>query len=260
MLREVVASDLFKAATWNVYQGTRVADLEPTFANLVHVRGVSVLVLQEAGAVGLPALLEAQGLVCHRYRSEVVAWDPTVWVSCAVFGVSLAATTFFSARGTPRRSTSAVAILADHAGRSVTVGSYHLPPHVQVGREPNVGVPRRLKATSESVATMKALGELTLSDAVLFGGDDNVDEWQGKRWAFMLRGATGLRQVQAPDPTLGSRRVDDFRVKGLSPGGGVVVAGASDHKAHVRGFRWRPKASVPVASKRVSVTLHQPAT
>ena len=98
-------------------------------------------------------------------------------------------------------------------------------------------------------------------DAVLYAGDDNVDERRGVgsgtgQWEFMLRQATGLTQVQAPTGTHGSarplpngRRIDDFRQRGLRRRGpGHVFDTPSDHHAFVQDFiyrRLRPGATLP---------------
>jgi hypothetical protein len=45
--------------------------------------------------------------------------------------------------------------------------------------------------------------------------------------------------VQAPTGTIGpGRRIDDFRVRGLTPGEGYTGQGGGDHKFFVSSFAW----------------------
>jgi hypothetical protein len=236
-------ADTFKAATWNVYYGTPLAELEPILQDLL-ADGVSLFLIQEGSQRGLPAMLKRNGLSSYRvYPQYVIAWTDE-WVDVALKGVRLSQTSYFRKGGKkPIPTEGAFAILSDREGRTLTALSYHTPAHVQV--RPENRPPRRFQALREAMETMKTLADLAETRAVLFGGDDNVDEARAFRadFRFMLRAATGLRQVVAPRPTHGhrtrGRRIDDFRVRGLKPGRGYVRDGGGDHRVHVREFHWK---------------------
>jgi endonuclease/exonuclease/phosphatase family metal-dependent hydrolase len=233
----------FKAVTWNVYYGTPVAKLRPILRRLLR-DGVSIFLMQEMSNPQARRMLEAQGLEVHYVAYQwVVAWDPAVWTARNTWGRRLSPTSFVRADGRgPIFVDSALATLEDRAGRSLDVMSYHLPPNVQA-RNPQ---PERLRIHRQSAATWRELVDTSTSDAMLFGGDDNLDEKNGYRsgtkfWDFMLRPATGLRQVLAPTGTIGrsKRRIDDFRIRGLKPGQGWTGAGGGDHKFFASSFSWR---------------------
>lgn len=228
----MAALDTFKAATWNVFHGTDLEDVEGTVRKIL-ASGVSVILLQEATQDGLAESLEALGLGVISSGELTVAYHPAVWTGISGGGVRLSEEGFFRP-GSDREvfPSGAWAILSDAAGRTVTALSYHLPSHVQVAHAPA----RRLSALRASMKTLGTLAGAVHTNAVLFGGDDNVDESAAFR--FMRRVATGLRQIQAPKGTHGKRRIDDFRVKGLRAGSGHVLETASDHKAHIRSFTW----------------------
>ena len=227
----------FTAATWNVNHATALTVLEPIVADLAD-RGVTVLLLQEARQQHLPVMLAGHGYLSVRSGGQVAAWREDTWVAADAFPLRLASANWFYSDGKPAVSTAAVAVLCDHQGRTITAASYHLPPAVQARGRPTSLLPRRLRVTRQSVETLKALAGTALTRARLFGGDDNVDESRGPGWEFMLRAATGLRQVQAPDPTLGSRRIDDFRVNGLLVRAGYTLPGGGDHRLHAHAFGW----------------------
>ena len=238
----VETGDGFKAVTWNVYYGTPVAVLRPILERLVK-DGVSIFLMQEMSNPDARRMLEDQGLAYHYVGYQwVVAWNPELWTPVELRGERLSDTSFTRLDGTgPVFVDAALATLQDLSGRTVDVMSYHLPPNVQVPRPQ----PARLQIDRQAAATWRRLVDATTADAVLFGGDDNVDETRGYRsdsdfWDFLLRPATGLRQVQAPTGTIGpGRRIDDFRVRGLAPGEGYTGRGGGDHKFFVSAFSWR---------------------
>lgn len=227
----------FKAATWNVYHGTDLNVIEGYLRRLL-AGGVSVFLLQEASQRGIEDLLDRLGLDHIAYDQYVVAWRSDTWVEIRAEHLRLSPTAYFrKGRRKPIYTEAASAILSDRDGRTLTALTYHTPPHVQVKNPPA----RRIRALREAMGTMKALADAAKTHAVLFGGDDNVDEGRAFSYffRFMLKPVTGLRQVQAPRPTHGRRRIDDFRVRGLRVGDGSVVPNPSDHHIHIRAFRWR---------------------
>ena len=241
-IRSPDTTDGFKAVTWNVYYGTPVAELRPILARLLR-DGVSIFLMQEMSNPDARRMLEEQGLAYHYVGYQwVVAWNPEVWSGSGLRGVRLSDTSFTRYDGTgPVYVDSALATLENGVGRTVQVMSYHLPPNVQV-RNPERN---RLRIDRQAAATWRRLVDTSTTDAVLFGGDDNVDEKHGYRadgpfFDFLRRPATGLRQVQAPTGTIGpGRRIDDFRVRGLAPGRAYTGDGGGDHKFFVSAFSWR---------------------
>lgn len=239
-----MSAHAFKAATWNVYHGTPRKEAEPILTGLLE-DNVSIILGQEFSDPQLRDMLRDAGLrLSFHPRQYLVAWNPDLWVGVAKEGVRLGSTAYYRKGGDNRQwSEAASAILCDRVGRSLDVLSYHTPAGVQRGG-PSAAVPRRVQALRESMATLGERAKAAQTRAVLYGGDDNVDEDYGAGWAFMLRAATGLRQVQAPASTHGSRKpgkgrqIDDFRVKGLKVGHGSVREGGGDHRIHVRTFRW----------------------
>lgn len=233
------AGSTFKAATWNPYHGTELAVIEPILRSLL-LDGVSVLLVQEALQDGLEDLFRANGLRTYRHDQYMVAWRPSVWKRVDVDAVRLSQTAWFAAdRNRPKYVDAAAAILSDYSGRTLTALSYHTPPHVQV--PPRERPERRVIALREAMASLSTIASTVPTRAVLFGGDDNVDEARAyeRFFRFMLEAATGLAQVQAPSATHGRvRRIDDFRVRGLKPLEGSVVPGGGDHRIHVREFAW----------------------
>lgn len=232
----------FVAVTWNIFHGTPPAELKPLLRRMRGVHRVSLFLMQEVSNPEVRNMLRAEGLrVIFHPRQYVIAYDPAVWSQITASGVRLGNTSYFRRGGDGKQYSEAVlAILADQQGRTLTAGSYHTPAHVQV--KPAKVPQGRYKALRESMVTLGKLAAAAHTRAVLFGGDDNVDERrQPHRWRFMRRKATGLLQTQAPGPTHGkSRRIDDFRSVGLIPCHGFVMDGGGDHKAHVRGWRWAP--------------------
>lgn len=236
-------SDVVRAATWNMGGGEQAGGPTPgearTVLGALHRAGCSIILGQETQEAGDRDILRELGYRLHRTRPEsLVAWLPELWTAVHVDDVTLNPTHPYYRKGgsSPVYVKSARVILCDRAGRSVDTLSYHTPSSVQpIDDAP----PRRLAALRESMDTLAELADQTQARAVLFGGDDNVDE-NGPAWAFMLGDRTGLRQVKAPRATLGRRRVDDFRVRGFQvDSDGRVVHGPTHHNAHIRRFRWR---------------------
>ena len=232
----------FRAVTWNVYYGTPVTELRPILRRLL-ADGVSVFLMQEMSNPDARRMLEQEGLDYHYVSYQwVVAWDPDVWSARDTWGKRLSPTSFVREDGRgPIYVDSALAHLEDRAGRTLEVMSYHLPPNVQVTHPQ----PERLQIHREAAASWRRLVGLSTADAMLYGGDDNVDENNGylsgtSFWDYMRRSYTGLRQVVAPTGTISRyRRIDDFRTRGLLPGTGYTGNGGGDHKFFVSDFTWR---------------------
>ena len=104
---------------------------------------------------------------------------------------------------------------------------------------PNQHAPRRVAVVRESMRVLAARAKASDADALLYGGDDNIDEDRGSGWGFMRRWATGLRLVRPPGVTHGSRTIDNFRVKGLKPLRLRTIPTPGDHRAVVGEFRFR---------------------
>ncbi len=233
--------DTFKAVTWNVYFGTPVATLQPILHSLV-TDGVSIFLMQEMSNPAARRMLEDEGLAYHYVGYQwVVAWNPEIWTPTGLSGLRLSPTSFTRLDGTgPVFADSALATLQDPTGRTLDVMSYHLPPNVQVPHPQ----PSRLAIDRQAAATWRTLVDASTADAILFGGDDNVDETGGylagtSFWSFLRRSATGLRLLQAPTGTISkNRRIDDFRIRGLLPGAGYTGDGGGDHKFFVSEFSW----------------------
>lgn len=239
----------FRAVTWNVFYGTPLPKLRRVAKRLIK-KGVTVFLIQEGSKPGLVDMLRDCGLHVYRHRPEfIVAWVPDRWERVEAHGVQLGSSYFFRP-GSPRPvyAHAARVLLRERAtGRLLDALSYHLPSHTQVKHAPA----RRFRTLT---VAMEALGDMaarSAADAILFGGDDNVDE--RKRfgpWSFMLHRATGLRQVRAPKPThKGGRRIDDFRTRGLWRGEGEVGDGGGDHKYHIHTFRWKKGPKRPSARR-----------
>lgn len=238
-------ADTFRAATWNVYHGTPLAELEPILHKL-QAQDVSLFLLQEASRDGLQRMIRSAGLRCYYVAPQyVIAWAPALWDAVDRDAVVLSGTDFVRVGGQVVTRTPAALVELRHvSGRHLTALTYHTPSGVQRGGEPNTAVSNRLQVLRESATTMRELADERDTDAVLFGGDDNVDERKGTGWGFLRRRSTGLRQVQAPAATIGrrepgDRRIDDFRVRGLQPLDGYVRPGGGDHRVHVRRFAWK---------------------
>lgn len=237
-------SEGFKAATWNVFVLTPVEDLKPTFNKLL-LDGVTVILNQESAGRDITNMYQSRGWRTYEHGDNRISWDPEVWVKLSTRGIRLSRTAWFGEnRSTPKFADAAVVRLAERdSKRTLKALSYHTPPHVQYN-DSKANVPNRVQALRESMNSLGQLVEKSRGDALLFGGDDNVDENQGwgadtRYWSFMRHPATGLKLVQAPNGTLGNRRIDDFRVRGLDAGVGYVLKNASDHDLHVRRFLWK---------------------
>lgn len=248
----------FKAATWNVFYGTPADRLEPTLRELL-ADNVTVVLMQEMKQKAVREMVQRNGLeLVYAAPQYVVAWNPAVWERVTEWPVPELADlsrAVFYARGSKRgMDARAVRVILRHRASGLTIDalSYHTPAHVQIA---NIGAnPRRLTVLKEAMQSLSEMAASSPADAVLYGGDDNVDEHRAfkRRFRFMLEKATGLLQVQSPTGSHGKvRRIDDFRVKGLKVGKGRVVKNASDHKVHVREFTFEaqpvptPMAVVP---------------
>lgn len=237
-------ADTFRVATWNMGGGEKVGPSDGEVRELLaelRASRCSILLGQEAQERHDLAVLAELGYLFHQTEPEsVVAWLPEEWVEVARFDETLTQTPYFRPGSTrPVLVKAARVILCDRVGRSLEVLSYHLPSSVQKA-DPSE---RRMVALREAMRSLATIAEQSHTRAVLFGGDDNVDE-DGPHgpWRFMRAAETGLRQVPAPKPTLGSRRVDDFRIRGLATvGAGRVVQGPTHHNAHVQRLRWRKR-------------------
>lgn len=235
----------FRAATWNVFNGTPVDVLDPILTGLLD-DGVNVLMMQECQGPDIRQWLMQRRMRFHRFPHGqcVVAWHPGAWQCLNFADVVLSATRYRRVGGQlAPGSESPVVILADRWGRSLTVTSYHTPAGVQLhpGGGVSPHVPLRTQNTEESMTTLRDLAAESVTTGFLAGGDDNFDERRGV-WSQLLRKFTGLKVVQAPRATHGPRkrgsRLDDFRVKGLTVGDGSVRNGGGDHRIHVRSFSW----------------------
>jgi hypothetical protein len=248
----------FLAATWNVFHGSPVERLRPVLRQL-RADGVTLLLMQEVSSPDVRVMLHEEGLeVAFAPRQYVVAYDPKAWErEGSVELVRLGATRWFSVTGAPQWS-EAVRVILRHRPSGLTVDalSYHTPAGVQRGGPAIDSVPRRIAVLRESMATLTRLANEDRADAVLYGGDDNVDERHGTGWDFMLEAATGLRQVAAPEGTHGRRRIDDFRTRGLTPLAGHGVENVSDHDIHVRAFRFADRKEPAVATDPYAITTH----
>lgn len=197
---------------------------------------VSVLLGQEVQKEENITFLKELGYLVYRARPEsVVAWLPDLWTCVAKHDRVLNPRNPYHRKDNPKDIFIHMAhvILVNDEGVSMDAGSYHTPSSVQEKNPP----PNRIKALHESMDVLSDLNADSKCRCTLFGGDDNVDEEQGAYgpWGFMEFKATGLRQLRAPRNTLGHRKVDDFRVRGLKPiGEGAVLHGPTHHNAHIR--------------------------
>ncbi len=238
----LVLENRFRSVTWNVFHGTDTAELDPVLAGL-RARGVSLFHMQEAQGTDLTAWLDAAGLRSLSGGDCRMVWDPEQWTVIREDVVVLSSAAFYR-RGSrkPARPQMPTVILSDPHGRTIMAGSYHLPAHVQPANAPE----RRRAVTAQAMSTLEVLAKNAHTAAVVFAGDDNVDEFRGHgagtgMWSFMLERRTGLRQVRAPDPTHGVRRIDDFRYlpgRGVKHGNGWTAPGGGDHRLHGREWTW----------------------
>ena len=237
-------SDSFKAVTWNVYAPTPATVLAPILRQQLK-KGVSIFLMQEAGSADITKMLRDAGLKTYSHSQWRIAWDPKVWTAVNRKALRLSQTSYYSKTVKHDVYSEAVeVILCDALGRSLDVISYHTPAHIQVSEATRPA--NRYQAAVESFRTLAALAKASQCRAVLFGGDDNVDENHGvgsgtSLWSAWLRPATGLIQVQAPAGTHGKRKIDDFRIlpKTLVVGSGWVDFGGGDHRIHGREFTWK---------------------
>lgn len=228
----------FKAATFNVYHSSSAAKLRPNFKRLAR-ENVTVILLQEFQQAATAKMVREEGWALIRGGNNAIAYRPEVW---AIVGksqiVELSPQPWLTQKGYPMRLRSPRTVLRHKAtGRTVDVVSYHTPPTVQRPNAPK----RRIAATRAAMKTLSRFGKQSTAKghAVLYGGDDNVDEARYGHWGFMRMPATGLRQVRPPLPTHGNRRIDDFRIRGLKVANkGSVWPTASDHRVHTRRFQF----------------------
>jgi hypothetical protein len=236
-----LAPPTWQAATWNVYKGTPPGQLEQLLRARI-ADGVGLFLFQELSRPDVRAMIRDHGLRLTWTEPQYgIGWAPELWSPIGdKLDLVLSRHGYFTDHGAPMVTRACVQLLADQAGRTVLAASYHTPPHVQAAHAPAA----RLVVLRDSMATLRQLRRHAHTTGVLAGGDDNVDEHAGLgsssgAWRFMLRAATGLRQVQAPAGTHGRRRIDDFRVAGLRPLEGSTHPGGGDHRVHVRRFGWR---------------------
>ena len=226
----------FTAAVWNVHHSNGAAQLLP-YAKKMRARGVDILILQEVKkAKNAPMAFRAAGYqIVHLEPEYAVAWDKDRFDYMRHRSVILSDFDYWKSD-----NNALIVVLRDRlTGRLVKVMSYHTPAHVQVPRHPSF--PKVSRVLREAAAKWTRIARRTPRAACLFAGDDNVDELKGWSpaggWDFMLNGP--LKQVRAPEPTHGKRRIDDFRVRDLEPvGHGEVHPVGSDHRAFVQTFRY----------------------
>jgi hypothetical protein len=236
-------AETFVATTWNAGGGEPVG---PTDADVVEVLTkifrlkTTVFFGQEFQEKHDRLFLREIGFEMHRYGPEcIVAWNPDVWTKLATDDVKLNPNNPFYRVGKGERPIycySPAVLLGNKLGLTLDALSLHMPSSVQEKDPPK----NRIAATREAARTLTERKRESRCHAQDFAGDDNVDEtgaWGP--WDFMLGGATGLRQLQAPQNTLGKRKVDDHRVAGLRDLGGKVVKGPTHHNAHVRTLRFK---------------------
>lgn len=256
-LFKVNPGPVFRAATWNVFHGTPPSVVQPIFEAL-RKDGVSIILGQEFNKRDVRnVLLDAGWEMVFAPSQFVVAWDPQVWELVEGSEYKLSKTPFFRKGSSKAVHPGAARAILRHreSGGTVDALSYHTPPAVQRNGEPNTKLKRRLAALKESMKLLRSLALENRTDAVLYGGDDNVDESKGKGWGFMLGAATHLRLVQAPEGTHGGkkrrRKIDDFRVKRLRVRGkGYVTDGGGDHSIYVQEFRFGKQLVINVAKRR----------
>lgn len=225
----------FVAATWNVHHSSTGASLIQDIKRF-QAMGVDVYLIQELKkAKGGVKAFKALGLgIVHIEPEFAVAWDKARFDYVRHREIVLSDEDYWKSE-----NKALIVVLRDRAnGRLVKCMSYHTPAHVQVPK--HVTFPKVSRVLREAAATWRRVARRA-NTACLFAGDDNVDELRGWSpaggWDFMLNGP--LEQVRAPKPTHGKRRIDDFRVRGLKPvGRGSVHETGSDHRAHVRTFRY----------------------
>lgn len=235
-------SNTFTAATWNVFHRTPIYKLRP-IARELKEDGVDLILAQEADADVANMFKELGYRVAYLHPQFIIARSRDVFSALNEgHGITLSPTGFVGNHGGIRHSEALVQRLQHkESGKKLKVMTYHTPAHVQVSRPEY----RRVKAAVESAQKWGRIADKfedgAKVDALLFGGDDNVDEtgnfMDRLRW-FRDR-YTGLHQIEAPTPTFGKRRIDDFRIKGdIRARGGYTVAGAypDEHRVHVRNF------------------------
>lgn len=137
-----------------------------------------------------------------------------------------------------------LALICDRDGRSLTLGSYKLPPSIQDGGH-------RVDLAVSALTMLGWLLEDAKTTGVLVGADVNYDVDTGNRIEVLhqaLAAHPTLRLHLPPEPTLGKRQIDVFQTIRPRMGGRListgtpVVAGpkrAKCHRYHVREFGWQ---------------------
>lgn len=244
----MTVDNTFRAVTWNVFGPTPADHLAPHMADQLRHHGVSLFFMQEAGGADLDKMCRDHGLETYSWDQYRLAWMPTVWVWIRGEHFYLSDQEYRDRQGREERTGGVSMIFCDRYGRSLEAVCYHTPAHIQVPDHPE----RRVTAAFEAMATLGRMADETLCRGFLAAGDDNVDEFQGygvdsQMWLPMLARATGLHQVQAPNPTLGDRRIDDFRypvhgaIKVVRSSGWTDEGGGTDrppHRIHGEEFTW----------------------
>lgn len=229
-------SATFVACSWNVHHSTTGSQLVQPIKRFEQL-GVDVMLVQELkrNKGGVKAFKALRWGIVHAEPEFAVAWNKARFEYVRHREVVLSDEDYWKGE-----NKALIVVLRDRTnGRLVKCMSYHTPAHVQAPR--HVTNAKVLRVLREAADKWRRVARRTPRAACLFAGDDNVDELKGWSpaggWDFMLNGP--LTQVRAPEPTHGRRRIDDFRVRDLEPvGRGSVHATGSDHRAHVRRFRY----------------------
>lgn len=223
----------FRAATYNVYYKVKPADVVAHMERL-KARGVSIVLLQEVNSTKVQVISRAGWKVIKTPKaSNAIAWLPDVWgqvEKVKVRHVRLAQPYQRGPGDTVHTESPMIHLRHKPSGRTLWALSYHLPSRVQ---RKNPGAIRR-EVHRQAILKMDALAKSTITS--LFGGDDNV---HGRpAWLAKMK---NLVEIVAPAWTHGgSRKIDDFRIKGLTVGPGEVLASKSDHRSHIREFTFKP--------------------
>lgn len=232
-----MTTDTLAAATLNAHFRTPAEALQAPVTVALNA-GVSVFAFQEAQQPSIDVMLRANELELVQQGESIVAWRTDVWTFVSAYAFQTKAHYYRTGGNKPIRPVTQTAILCDQVGRTLEVGSYHSPSHVQANGRPNTNVQRRLDVAAELFDTLGARAKASECRAVLYAGDDNWDEARGT-WERISRTHNGLRILYPPAPThKGGRGIDDFRVRRLRDRGGAVYDAPGDHKMHVRELAW----------------------
>lgn len=235
-------ADTFRAATWNVggHDTTTVADV------LGH-NDPDLIGLQEA-----PGRIYADLLTDLGYNTHATGWCRTAWsgdwTRVRSWSTRLSETPWTSGDGQRVLYVDAdTTILSDPQGRTVTLLSFKLPPHIQ----PTTRVAKRVTIASQALAALDEAAENALTAGFLTFSDDNYDAEAGldvPRLEPLIGSSTVLRLHRPPEPTLGNRSVDVIRTIRRTAGGrlaptpNATVTGPpptpATHRIYTREFRW----------------------